>query len=221
MNAMQIKELACKASADGHFYIENAQPRRAPFFCFFKRLFDIFFSLFLGILLLPVMLIIALLVKIDMSGPVIYKQERLGKNGKRFYIFKFRTMDITAEDDGPRWAKADDPRCTKIGRKLRKTRLDELPQLWNILKGEMSFVGPRPERPYFYDQFETYIHGFSNRMAVAPGLTGLAQVMGGYDLLPEKKILYDMEYIKHRSLLLDLKIIFKTVKLVFTHKGAR
>lgn len=221
MEALDICEIERNSEEVGHFYVEAATPRRAPIFCFLKRMFDIFFSLFLGVLLLPVGIIIAILVKCDSKGPVIYKQERLGKNGKSFFIFKFRTMHTDSEAAGPKWATSNDPRCTKVGSKLRKTRLDEIPQLWNILKGEMSFVGPRPERKCFYDEFEKYIHGFSNRMAVTPGLTGLAQVMGGYDLLPEEKIVYDMKYIKNRSALLDFKIILKTVRLVFTHEGAR
>lgn len=221
MENLKLQDIGQQIEEIKHFYIENAEPRRAPVFCFLKRLFDIFFAVFLGIILLPVGLIVALLIKCDSAGPVIYKQERLGKNGKPFLILKFRTMNTSSEVGGPKWATSNDPRCTKIGRKLRKTRLDEIPQLWNIFKGEMSFVGPRPERQYFYDEFEKYIHGFSNRMAVTPGLTGLAQVMGGYDLLPEEKVVYDMEYIKKRSAWLDFKIILKTVRLVFTHEGAR
>ena len=178
-------------------------------------------SLVAGMCLLLPMLVISLLIRLDSKGPVIFKQERLGKDGKPFTIYKFRSMAINAEENGPKWAKKEDDRCTKVGRILRKTRLDELPQLWNILMGDMSFVGPRPEREYFYDQFETYIHGFHNRLVVLPGLTGWAQVNGGYDLKPEEKIIYDMEYIKNQTFVMDLKCIFKTVKLVFTHKGAR
>ena len=128
---------------------------------------------------------------------------------------------IDAEANGPKWASENDARCTRFGRFLRKTHLDELPQLWNILKGDMSFVGPRPERVCFYIEFETYIHGFRNRLAVTPGLTGLAQVNGGYDLPPEKKIIWDMKYIKEQSLLLDFKIILKTLLCVFKRTGAR
>ena len=134
---------------------------------------------------------------------------------------KFRSMRLDAEENGPQWADKDDPRCTHLGRVLRKSRLDELPQLWNILKGDMSFVGPRPERKCFYDEFETYIHGFHNRLIVKPGLTGWAQVNGGYDLKPEEKIVYDMEYIQSCSIGMDLKCLLKTVRLVFTHVGAR
>ena len=186
-----------------------------------KRLFDSFSAL-IGLIVLAIpMAIIALLIVLDSPGGAIFKQERLGKDGQPFTILKFRSMRLDAEENGPQWADKDDPRCTHFGRVLRKSRLDELPQLWNILKGDMSFVGPRPERKCFYDQFETYIHGFHNRLVVKPGLTGWAQVNGGYDLKPEEKIVFDMEYIQKHSLGLDLKCILKTVKLVFTHKGAR
>lgn len=186
-----------------------------------KRLFDIFSCALAGVVLLIPMVIIALLIRVDSPGPAIYKQERLGKNGKPFMLYKFRSMNLDAEIDGPQWAKVDDSRCTRVGRILRASRLDELPQLWNIIKGEMSLVGPRPERACFYEEFGGYIKGFDKRMQVIPGLTGLAQVNGGYDLLPEEKIVYDMQYIENRSIRMDLHCIFKTAALVFTHKGAR
>ena len=186
-----------------------------------KRLFDFFFAL-IGLIVLAIpMAVIALIILIDSPGGAIFRQERLGKNGKPFVIYKFRTMNIDAEVNGPKWADKEDARCTRFGASLRKTRLDELPQLWNILKGDMSFVGPRPERQYFYELFDKYIVGFSNRLVVIPGLTGYAQVNGGYELEPEEKIIYDMEYIEHRSVFLDLKCIAKTISLIFTHKGAR
>lgn len=186
-----------------------------------KRVFDVVVSAVLIIFLCLPMVIIALLVRLDSPGPALFRQERLGKGGQPFTILKFRSMRLNAEENGPQWADRDDPRCTHLGRILRKSRLDELPQLWNILKGEMSFVGPRPERACFYDEFETYIHGFRNRLLVKPGLTGWAQINGGYDLKPEEKIVYDMEYIQSRSVGMDLKCIFKTVGLVFSHDGAR
>lgn len=190
-------------------------------YLFVKRCFDIIASLIAGIILFVPMLIIALLIKLDSPGPVFFRQERLGKNGVPFTIYKFRSMYIDAEKDGPQWAKQNDSRCTRLGHFLRNTRLDELPQLINIFSGKMSFVGPRPERACFYDEFETYIHGFRNRLVVKPGLTGYAQVNGGYDLKPEEKIIFDMKYIENRSVKMDLSCIFKTVKLVFTHEGAR
>lgn len=186
-----------------------------------KRIFDILASACAGVVLLVPMLLVAALIKLDSRGPVLYSQERLGKNGRPFTMYKFRSMYTNAEQDGPQWADRIDCRCTRVGRFIRKTRLDELPQLWNIFKGEMSFVGPRPERAYFYDQFDSYIDGFRHRLLVKPGLTGLAQINGGYELRPEEKIIYDMEYIGSRSLKMDLYCIFKTVRLVFTHEGAR
>lgn len=172
------------------------------------------------ILLLP-MGILALLIVLDSPGDPIFRQERLGKNGRPFTIYKFRTMRLNAEENGPQWAEKDDRRCTRLGSFLRRTRLDELPQLFNILKGDMSFVGPRPERRYFYDQFETYIVGFSNRLLVTPGLTGFAQVCGGYDLKPEEKILYDMKYIENQSVRMDLACILKTICVIISGSGAR
>ena len=203
------------------YHIEAVTPRNAPVYAVLKRGGDILMSLCVAVLGCIPMALIALLIKLDSKGPVIFRQERLGKDGKPFTMLKFRSMYDDAEQNGPQWAEKEDDRCTKIGCFLRKTRLDELPQFWNILKGDMSLVGPRPERAYFYDEFETYIHGFRNRLAMRPGLTGWAQVNGGYDLSPEEKIVYDMEYIKGRSIRMDLACIFKTVRLVFTHEGAR
>jgi exopolysaccharide biosynthesis polyprenyl glycosylphosphotransferase len=203
------------------YFIESVTPKRKPVYSFIKRAFDILVSMSAGLLLLIPMGIIAVMIRLDSEGPALFKQERLGKNGKAFYMYKFRSMRIDAEKNGPKWADQNDDRCTRLGKFLRKCRVDELPQLWNIFVGDMSLVGPRPERPFFYDEFETYIHGFRNRLAVQPGLTGLAQVNGGYDLEPEEKIVFDMRYINERSLWMDLKIIFKTVSLIFSHEGAR
>ena len=213
--------LAEESSADVIIQIAKPVLEQKKLYLITKRAFDIVCSS-LGLLILAIpMLIIALLITLDSPGSPIFKQERLGLHGKPFMIYKFRSMRLDAEENGPQWADKDDPRCTHLGRVLRKSRLDELPQLWNILKGDMNFVGPRPERKCFYDEFETYIHGFHNRLIVKPGLTGWAQVNGGYDLKPEEKIVLDMEYIQKRSLGLDLKCIFQTVHLIFTHEGAR
>ena len=187
-----------------------------------KRLMDIVVSLAVLTVLAPVYGIIAICIHAEDGGPVLFRQKRMTVGGKEFKICKFRTMKENASlEPHQSSVTVDDPRITRVGKTLRRFRLDELPQLWNILKGDMSFVGPRPERACFYEEFETYIHGFSNRLAVRPGLTGLAQVNGGYDLKPEIKILYDMEYIAHRSFRMDLSCMLKTVKLVFTHEGAR
>lgn len=204
-----------------HYNIEKIVPSKKLAYEFFKRLLDLSFSLLFFILLLIPMVFIAIIIKLDSKGSVIFKQERVGKNGKKFMMYKFRTMKTDAEKDGPQWADNNDSRCTRVGKFLRAVRLDELPQVLNVIKGDMSFVGPRPERQYFYDEFEKYIHGFSYRTAVTPGITGWAQVNGGYDLLPEEKIVYDMEYIKNRSMLLDLKCFFLTIKVVFTREGSR
>ena len=193
-----------------------------PVYSFFKRFFDIVLSLFALIVLLIPMLIIAVIVKLTSPGSVLYKQERLGKDGVSFEIIKFRSMYADAESNGAQWSDGEnDERITPFGKFLRRTRMDELPQFAQILTGKMSLVGPRPERECFYEKFETYIHGFSERLKVKPGLTGLAQVSGGYDLRPEEKVVYDIEYIKKRSLWLDLKCMRLTVRIIFSHNGAR
>ena len=190
-------------------------------FLIVKRLFDVVVAFVaLAVLYIP-MLIIALVIRLDSAGPALFMQERLGKNGKPFIMIKFRSMRMDAEANGPQWAEKNDYRCTKVGRFLRKSRLDELPQLVNILLGEMSFVGPRPERACFYDEFEKYIPHFRQRLLVQPGLTGLAQVNGGYELKPEEKIVFDLKYIENRSAKMDIKCIWKTVLVVFSHDGAR
>lgn len=205
------------------FFVEDLGTIDAkPVYSFLKRAMDIFCSALCLLLFFVPMVLIALCICCTSKGGCLYRQERLGLNGKKFNIIKFRTMYVDAEKHGAQWSAGDaDVRITKIGRILRKTRLDELPQLWCILKGEMSLVGPRPEREVFYDEFEKYIHGFRERLKVKPGLTGLAQVNGGYHLKPEEKILYDVEYIKKRSMRLDIKIIFATVRVVFHREGAK
>ena len=203
------------------YEVPDIKPKHKPVYNFIKRFFDIFVSIIALIICLIPSVIVAIIIKCDSEGPVIYQQERSGKNGKTFMLYKFRSMYIDAENEGARWAAENDTRCTRIGKFLRKSRIDEIPQFINILKGDMSFVGPRPERPYFYGVFEQTIHGFSHRLNVTPGLTGLAQVNGGYDLLPEEKIVLDMQYIQNRSLWLDTKCILKTFLIIFNHKGAR
>ncbi len=186
-----------------------------------KRVFDIVASFLALVVLCVPMLIVGLLVWIESPGPVIYKQERLGKDGKAFVMYKFRSMHLNAEKNGPQWAAKEDDRCTKVGRFIRVFHIDELPQLVNVLKGEMSIVGPRPEREYFYEEFEKKIPNFRDRLKVVPGLTGFAQVNGGYDLLPEEKFPLDMAYAEQRSLWVDLVLILKTVGVVLTRKGAQ
>ena len=204
-----------------HYQVERVTPRENKAYSFAKRGLDLILAVFLLILLMVPMAILAVLVRLDSPGPAFFRQERLGRDGRPFMIYKFRTMVQDAERDGPQWAKEGDRRCTKLGRFLRKSRIDEIPQVWNVIRGEMSFVGPRPERAYFYKEFASYIDGFDQRLQVTPGITGWAQVNGGYTLPPEEKILYDVEYMKNRSLGFDLKCIAKTFEVVVKHKGAR
>ena len=166
-------------------------------------------------------LIFALLVKLESKGGAFYSQTRSGKDGQTFQIYKLRSMYTDAEKNGAQWAIVNDNRITKVGKFIRKTRIDELPQLWNVLKGDMSIIGPRPERPEFIEEFEKETPHFRERLAVKPGLTGWAQVNGGYELTPAEKLEYDLFYIKNQSIILDFKIILFTVKIVFTGQGAR
>ncbi|NOX87859.1 MAG: sugar transferase [Calditrichaeota bacterium] len=190
----------------------------------FRRVFDVFISLTLLILLFPLFIIVAIAIKLESPGPVLYSQQRLGINGKIFPVYKFRSMVQDAEKrSGPVWASKEDPRITKIGRFLRKTRIDELPQLLNVLKGDMSFIGPRPERPFFAHQFKKKIPFYMARLKTKPGITGLAQVTVGYDETIEdvkEKIKKDIEYIENKnSWRLNLKILLKTVLVVLRGEG--
>lgn len=192
------------------------------FYEIYKRVLDIVSSLLGLIIGLPIMIIVAILIKIDDKGPIFYTQERLGKNEKKFLVYKIRSMRVDAEKyGGAQWAQKDDPRVTKIGKFIRKTRIDEIPQLFNILKGDMSLIGPRPERPELTYKFNEKIPGFINRLKIKPGLTGWAQVNGGYDITPEEKMIWDIEYINNRNFILDMRIILKTIKVIFTGEGAR
>jgi sugar transferase (PEP-CTERM system associated) len=178
---------------------------------------------FVGALLsLPIAIGTALLIKIDSRGPVLYKQERVGKNGRTFTLMKFRSMRTDAEKDGPVWAKTDDQRMTRVGRIIRKIRVDEVPQFWNILRGDMSFVGPRPERPHFVAQLAEEISYYEQRHLIAPGLTGWAQIKYPYGASIEdakQKLQYDLYYIKNQSIGLDATIMFETVKTILFGRG--
>lgn len=187
-----------------------------------KRLFDLLLSLVLIALTLPLTILVALLIKLTSKGSVFYKQERVGKRGRIFNLYKFRTMIAGAEEEtGPVLAKVDDARVTRFGGFLRRYRIDELPQLFNILKGDMSFVGPRPERQFFVDLYTKEIPGYKERFRAKPGISGLAQVSGHYATTPQNKLKYDLIYIYHQSILLDIEIILRTLKVVLTGKGAR
>ena len=188
---------------------------------FVKRAFDVVSCGCALIVLAIPMAIIAAKIKLESFGPVIYSQRRVGKDGKIFNVYKFRSMYTDAETRGARWAAGDDPRVTPFGKFMREKRIDEIPQFWNIVKGDMTLIGPRPERPAFCAEFEKRIHGWHYRTMVTPGLSGLAQVTGGYDLLPKEKVVLDLEYIEHRSIAMDAKIILKTLGVVSTGEGAR
>jgi sugar transferase (PEP-CTERM system associated) len=189
-----------------------------------KRFFDIILSGLLLVLTSPVLLLSAILIRLDSKGPVLFKQERVGERGKIFELYKFRTMTANAEQNtGPIWTKKNDNRVTRIGRFLRQTRIDELPQLVNVFKGEMSLVGPRPERPFFVQKLDKVIPYYKQRLIVKPGITGWAAINYRYcGTLREtgEKLAYDLFYIKHRSLLLDFFIGLKTINVILFRKGA-
>ncbi|MFW2439329.1 MAG: sugar transferase [Arenicellales bacterium] len=187
-----------------------------------KRVIDILLAIILMVVLMPVFIITACLIVIDTWGPVFYSQARTGLNDKEFNVHKFRSMVVDAEREGAKWAENDDPRITRVGKFIRTARIDELPQLWNVLKGEMSFIGPRPERPEFIQQLEKEIPYYDLRHLVMPGITGWAQVMYPYGASVEdarEKLQYDLFYIKNFSLLLDFVILMKTLRIVLRREG--
>ena len=187
-----------------------------------KRILDIIFALLIGVCVIPIMIIAAIIIKLESKGPIFFIQERIGEGNKPFKIVKFRSMTTDAEKDGPKWATKNDNRVTKFGKFMRLTRVDELPQLWNVLKGEMSFVGPRPEREFFIKQLEKEIMYYNLRHTVKPGLTGWAQVMYPYGASVEdayRKLQYDLYYIKNHDILFDMKILLKTIAIVIFGKG--
>jgi sugar transferase (PEP-CTERM system associated) len=218
----------------GKIAVENLRPSWLVFSSGFnkgkvlltaKRTFDLV-SASLGLVLAaPLMALVAVLTRLSSPGPILYHQERVGLNGRRFMVHKFRTMRQDAEAaTGPVWSAANDPRITTLGTVLRRTRLDELPQLWNVLKGEMSLVGPRPERPSFVQQLTDSIPFYGQRHVVKPGVTGWAQVRYTYGASVEdaiQKLQYDLYYIKNMSLALDIVIVLETIKTVVLRRGAR
>jgi len=185
---------------------------------------DICLAILGMLIMLPAALLTAAFIKIDSKGPVIYKQERVGRGGKSFFIFKFRSMRSDAEENGPVWAEEEDPRITRVGRIIRKLRFDEIPQIINVLKGDMSIVGPRPERPFFVEGLKKQLPYYGQRHVVKPGMTGWAQVKFRYGASVDdtfEKLKYDLYYIKNMSPLLDLAIIFETTKILLLRHGAR
>jgi len=207
----------------GSPFIDISTTLLKPWEAFVKRAIDIAFSLSVIVMGLPLWLIVALVVKLDSAGPVFYSQVRTGKRGKEFRLYKFRTMVTDADKGGPNWCQKDDPRVTKVGRFLRKSHLDEIPQFWNVLKGEMSLVGPRPEQPFFVDKFTKMIPYYSRRLIVRPGITGWWQIkyepyMESVEEI-ENRIKDDFYYIENMSLKLDLEIIMRTFFLLFRSHG--
>jgi sugar transferase (PEP-CTERM system associated) len=198
---------------------------QSPMRTFDKRTFDLVVSIMLLIVTLPIMLITALLIYFEDRGPIFYQQERVGKGGRLYNVLKFRSMQCNAEQEGrPQWAAQNDPRTTWVGGFIRKVRIDELPQILNVLKGEMSFVGPRPERPYFVKQLSETVPFYNIRHTIKPGITGMAQVRYQYGASVEdsvQKLQYDLYYVKNNSLFLDLLILIDTVRVVVLGKGAR
>lgn len=205
------------------WFLENLSEGSKKTYEEMKRFFDIIFSVILGIIALPFVPLIALAIEVSSPGLVFYRQKRVGQNGKLFEIIKFRTMTQDAEKEtGAVWAKENDPRITWLGRILRKSRVDELPQLWNILRGEMSFVGPRAERPEFYEKLKNEIQFYEERNIIKPGLSGWAQINYRYGSSVAdtvEKLQYDLYYIKNRSLILDLGIILKTINISMRQAG--
>jgi len=191
----------------------------------FKRFFDIIVSSIGLIAAAPAIFFTAIIIKIVSPGPVFFKQERVGLNGKIFSMFKLRTMKLDAEKEtGPVWAKEDDPRLIRFGKLIRKLHLDELPQLYNVLNGDMSIVGPRPERPVFVEELSTKIADYPKRLKVKPGITGLAQVAHKYDETIEdvkKKVKFDLLYIRKMCLMVDMRILLRTLIVAASGKGAR
>jgi exopolysaccharide biosynthesis polyprenyl glycosylphosphotransferase len=189
-----------------------------------RRTLDVIGSLLLLAFTLPLLLLVAFLIKTDSPGPVLYRQSRVGLIGRTFTILKFRSMRVDAEAAGPRWATDRDPRMTRIGAFIRATRLDEVPQLLNVLRGEMSLVGPRPERPHFVLQLAAIIPRYNERTHVLPGITGWAQINYPYGASAEDaraKLAFDLFYINNRTLLLDLRILLRTIPVVLFRIGAR
>lgn len=204
------------------WFLENLIGIRRPFYELAKRTVDVMLAVVLGILALPFIPLIILAIRLDTAGPAFYHQKRFGKHGRVIEITKFRTMRLDAERGGVRWADEDDPRVTRVGKFLRRSRLDELPQLWSVLIGNLSLVGPRPERPEFVGLLEKKIPFYQMRHIVQPGLSGWAQIHFPYGASVEdalKKLQYDLAYIKNRSVWLDLTIILKTAAIVLSRAG--
>ncbi|GEP25069.1 MULTISPECIES: sugar transferase [Lentilactobacillus] len=203
------------------FYKENIGPKVDSLYLPIKRILDILFSLMLIILTFPIVMVTVVAVKCESHGPIFYKQVRVGLMGRKIVITKFRSMYMDAEKNGAQWAQKNDPRVTRVGKIIRRTRIDELPQLFSVLKGDLSLIGPRPERPNFTEEFSHKYPGFEKRLRIKPGLSGYAQINGGYDIDPGQKAKLDCYYINHLSFWIDVKIFISTIKIIFSGEGAR
>jgi sugar transferase (PEP-CTERM system associated) len=221
------------AALTGRVWLQTVQPswfvfsdgfRRSRTTLILKRTLDLFFGALGLILSLPLMALVAIAVRLDSAGSPIYRQERVGLRGKTFKVLKFRSMRVDAEKSGAQWAQRDDPRVTRLGRFLRKSRIDELPQFINVIKGDMSFVGPRPERPVFVEQLRNQISYYDERHSVRPGVTGWAQTQYQYGATIEdayRKLEYDLFYLKNMTIFFDFAIILQTVRIVLSGRGGR
>jgi len=186
-----------------------------------KNTFDFFTALILMVLTSPIVLIAAIAIKVESPGPVFYRQERVGLMGQHIIVTKLRSMRNDAEKNGAQWANKNDARVTKVGKFMRNTRIDELPQLLGVIRGDMSLIGPRPERPNFTEQFSHEYPGFEQRLRIKPGLSGYAQVHGGYDIDPGEKAKLDCYYIDNFGFVMDINVFIATMKTVITGEGAR
>ena len=234
MKGIRVEEGASfTEELNGRISVENLYPSalifsdgftRSRLFKRSKKYFDAVISILAMVFAFPIGLMIAIAIKLDSEGPIFYEQERVGKDGKTFKLKKFRSMQNDAEKDGPVWAGLEDSRVTRVGRIIRKMRLDEMPQIINVMKQEMSFVGPRPERPFFVKRLERQVPYYFYRHSVRPGITGWAQLCYSYGASKEdaiEKLKYDLYYIKNMSLIFDLTIILETIKVVIWGRGAR
>ncbi|SIQ14122.1 exopolysaccharide biosynthesis polyprenyl glycosylphosphotransferase [Aeromonas sp. RU39B] len=224
-NLEQVKESLTGRVKVGHVFDEQLlRLLPSPLYYGVKRVIDVLFCLLSSPLVVPVALITAIAIKIDSAGPILFKQNRVGLGGKDFVIYKFRSMCVESEYSGARFAETNDARVTRVGRFIRRCRIDELPQLINVLRGNMSLIGPRPEQRSFVENFSENIYSYPLRHVVKPGITGWAQVMQGYAASENDtkiKLEYDLYYIKNVSLWLDVLIAFKTIKIILTGFGAR
>ncbi|MEK1444994.1 exopolysaccharide biosynthesis polyprenyl glycosylphosphotransferase [Limosilactobacillus fermentum] len=221
---MQMEKVNSKAQIAGttYEYLDHIGEPIPMKRMVWKRFWDIIFGLIGLIISIPFIFIFGIIIKLTSKGPIFFKQERVGYMGKNFDVIKLRSMRNDAEaKTGAVWAQKNDQRVTAVGRFMRKTRIDELPQFWNVLKGDMSMIGPRPERPELTEKFYKQWPEFPQRLRIIPGITGYAQVNGGYDLKPNEKCKLDNYYIEHYSLWQDCKIAFETFKIIFTGDGAR